>query len=132
MINTDPPENDDTVSRHKFYTAIAASLDNNTQAMLSVVTKLEDVSKRLVVVEKDFADLKTTIKTSIKIVSVVVTLLGGAVTAMGNGVLNYTLRIETLEKTSVTEDKFKIVPEQISGLKYRMNIMEEDVSRLKK
>lgn len=136
VINTNPPNDDDTVTRHVFYTAMSAALDNNTNALNSIGQKLDEMTKRHSAVEKEFRDVQTSIRTTIKIAVILATLFGGVLTIIVREAFDYSNRFDVVERwkeTHVIQEKSIVsLPDQVAALKYRMNLSEEEIANLKR
>lgn len=135
-IDIAPPNSDDEVNRHRFYTAISAALDNNTHAMLSIGEKLDEIGSKHENVSIEFNHLKSSIATALRIGSIICVLLGGAATLTLQQTWAYADRLERLERTAemytIIFKPHETLPDQVNAVKQRLNTIEEDLGNLKR
>lgn len=128
-LDVQPPHDDEETTRHKFYVAITAALDNNTAAMNAIGDKLDSIAKKNESVTDDFREFKTSIesssKTLDKMVKVLSSIFGGLFIMLATQTYGYIARIEALERKAADyEIIFKAhvtLPEQVQAIKNRLS-----------
>ncbi len=137
-LDVQPPHDDEETTRHKFYVAITAALDNNTAAMNRIGEKLDDIRLNSDTVTRDFNEFKNkseaSFSTFIRGVSLVAVILGGSLSFVVQKGAGYMDRVETLERKAADyEIIFKPhipIPDQIQALKSRVSDLENEHARI--
>lgn len=131
MIDINPPKDDNETTRHKFYVAVTSALDNNTRAMEAIGGKLDIIVKEHNLVADEFRELQTSIKTTLRIASIIITLLGSSTALMLNKTWQYADRLEKVERYIEIHDmqtkSLDRLPEKVDALKNRLGSLEDEV-----
>jgi archaellum component FlaC len=139
-LDVQPPHDDEETTRHKFYVAITAALDNNTAAMNRIGEKLDDITDSNENVTKEFHEFKhrseATLSTFIRGVTFLAAVLGSSLVFLFQQGYTYFDRVEKIERRLIEHEiqarALIVVPEQIQAIKSRLSEIEGDHTRMDK
>lgn len=125
-----PPDDDEKITRHQFYAAITAALENNTTAMNQLSDKLKTLGTQHLETAQEFRDLKTVTKTIAALASFFSIVLGGGVTLILKNAWSYTERVEVLERaqeiSALKGKPLESLPDSVTSLSNRVTTLENE------